>query len=1062
MHRRQRCERSIARAVSRGLAATLVMAVVAGFMAYKYWTDPVTVRRLVLEGLRRQFPGADVSLDSARIWPGWGIQVTNLSLARKDDPSLTPVVQVPEGRIEHDPDALKEGRLRIRRFKLDRPRLTAICRADGKWNFDGLLAPPKPGVPLPIIVVERGTVVVRIATPRSGESVWELGQIRASIMEHPGALARFEGRGSAPRVGSLAIEGTWKRCDDLLSAALDLSGMPINLELLGELARFMPVPTDHIRFIGGKARVQLELRRNMDQSPAWQADWRIHVDQGCVGLRDLPIDLTAIQLGARLRNGLITIEHVQALAADAPVRATAELRLSGDNPPECLQNLSISVDRLLVTPELFARLPEAAKRFQQRFAPVGRLSVDFTFGRAAAGGSKARLQLQANEMSARYHKFPYPLRRVGGAIVTEFVDGEPIRHDVDVTAEINGGARAAVRGIVSGAEPHPAVDLWITGVGSGSGNEIPVDEDLISALPPRFQPLARSFHMRGKCSVAARLHRNEGNPHGHDQFHVRCRDAAICYDGFPIPLETVAAELEIHLGPGMPNDPNPGDHWILRRCNGKNGNGDVTIAAWNTRHENSPIIVIDCTGIGLPLTDTLKAALNKYRLSSTWDLLAPSGKVDCSSRVILRDSAEGAKEPSVALALRGANIAPAFFPYALSDVQVQLHAVPGRVLLRDFKGRHGATSLRFAGAEIRTDQGLRVDVRELNAGPLASDPELLSALPAGWQKAATVLQPNGEFAVELSRLLYHDPPAVPGPPGPPTLHWDGVVRLNNAGWNTGVAWNGVYGVAAVRGAVRGNRLDWLTGHSVLDRANVLRQPLEKLHAQFVVESEMPDVLQIREVTGKLFGGNIAAEARVAFGGGLDYSADVKALGIRMEEFGAANQIGGKLEGRATAQVYLSGHGAGLDELTGRGDVDVPAGKLYDLPLALELIKAISLRAPDGVAFDEAHASFKIEGRRLKVERLDLLGSAVSLGGHGALNLDGTGLDLDFCAVWARIVQVLPVGWREVPPWVSQQFLKIRMGGSLNEPTFVPEPVPFLTEPVKRLLERTNRKNSNAG
>src|SRR5947207_9113209 len=109
MARRRSCKREIARTFCRGLAALLVVAVVAGAVALRYWTDPVTVRRLVLDGLRKQFPGAEVSVDSARVWPGWGIQVTNLTLARKDDPALTPVLQVPYGRIEHDYEALKEG-----------------------------------------------------------------------------------------------------------------------------------------------------------------------------------------------------------------------------------------------------------------------------------------------------------------------------------------------------------------------------------------------------------------------------------------------------------------------------------------------------------------------------------------------------------------------------------------------------------------------------------------------------------------------------------------------------------------------------------------------------------------------------------------------------------------------------------------------------------------------------------------------------------------------------------------------------------------------------------------
>jgi hypothetical protein len=78
-----------------------------------------------------------------------------------------------------------------------------------------------------------------------------------------------------------------------------------------------------------------------------------------------------------------------------------------------------------------------------------------------------------------------------------------------------------------------------------------------------------------------------------------------------------------------------------------------------------------------------------------------------------------------------------------------------------------------------------------------------------------------------------------------------------------------------------------------------------------------------------------------------------------------------------------------------------------------------------------------------------------------MDLNGEHVDLDFYAVWARIAQVLPVGLREVPPWMSQQLLKIKMHGSLAKPTFAAEPVPFVVEPVKHLLERVQKRNGHS-
>jgi hypothetical protein len=1048
---------------TRALVVLLMMAGGTGTAVYRYWTDPVTVRRMVLEGLRQQFPGAEVSLDSARLWPGWGIHITNLTLARKDDSSLSPVLQVPSGRIEHDAAALAEGKMRIQRIKMDRPRLTALRSADGRWNLDGLLAPPKPGIILPIIVVERGTMVLRLTPPSGGESVWEIGNIRASLLEEIRHPAKFEARGDSSRLGRLQIEGTWDRQPGHVNAALDLTGLPVSLNLLHELARFAPLPIEHVRHVNGVGRIHLDAKRRSDDGLGWQTDWRVGISQGSIGLRLLPMDLTAIEGTARIYQGRLIVPEIHAQAADASVHGKLEAKLPAADPASAVLSAAIAVDRLLITPELFARLPESARRFQQRFAPVGRMSFVFQFARRTANGWDARLDARPEDLAARYHKFPYPLRKIRGSVVTEYASDQPDRHVVDVTAEVNGGSRFALRGTVAGEDPHPDIDLFITAPdGQTAARDVPVDDDLILSFPPRFQPIARSFHFHGKCDIFGRIHRVAGQAHGHDQYHVQCRNAAVCYDLFPVPIEQFNAELELHLGPGVPGDPNRGDYWVLRSASGVHRGGQVGVTARAIDNEHGQQIVIETSGVKLPIDDSLARAMAVYKLKPTWELLAPSGTLDYSARVVLTDMPDGSKRPEVTLAVQGASCRPGFFPYALTEVSAHLYAEPNRVILGECSARHGPTRMRISGGELRTDQGLWADVRNIRAAPLLPDNDFLAALPVALQKAGHALQLSGVMDVNVARLVFHDPPVVPGPPGPPILYWDGMMGVNQFGLTTGVGWNNVGGIIACRGAVKGNRLDWLTGHLALESATILRQPLQQLHAQLQVEPDAPDVLQVRHVRGRMFSGDLAGEARINFGGGLDYALDLKALGVKLEEFGQHNQIGaGKLEGRTSAQLYLTGRGTGIDELSGRGDIDVPSGQLYDLPLVLELFKAISLRVPDGVAFDEAHAQFKIDGRRLTVERLDLLGNAVSLGGAGTLNLDGTDLNLDFYAVWARIVQVLPVGWRDLPPWISKQFLKIKMRGSLEQPKFAPEPVPFIIEPVQSLITRMQQREAAA-
>jgi hypothetical protein len=173
----------------------------------------------------------------------------------------------------------------------------------------------------------------------------------------------------------------------------------------------------------------------------------------------------------------------------------------------------------------------------------------------------------------------------------------------------------------------------------------------------------------------------------------------------------------------------------------------------------------------------------------------------------------------------------------------------------------------------------------------------------------------------------------------------------------------------------------------------------------------------------------------------------------LEEFGKHNMGGGaELSGPVVASLFLSGSGADVNNLTGHGTIDVPQGKMYNLPLLVDLIKVLGLRLPDRTAFEEAHARFEISGPRAKVSKLDLVGNAISLRGKGELNLDGSDLNLDFNVDLARWWQLpLPSNIKKIPPAITDQMFLIKMRGKVGDVRFDKEAVPGLLGPVKRIM-----------
>jgi hypothetical protein len=134
---------------------------------------------------------------------------------------------------------------------------------------------------------------------------------------------------------------------------------------------------------------------------------------------------------------------------------------------------------------------------------------------------------------------------------------------------------------------------------------------------------------------------------------------------------------------------------------------------------------------------------------------------------------------------------------------------------------------------------------------------------------------------------------------------------------------------------------------------------------------------------------------------------------------------------------------------------VENGKMYNLPLILDLLKFLNLRWPDRTAFEDAHIRFSLHGPVIQIDQLDLLGNAISLGGKGSVNLVNKDIKMDLYAVMGRVVSLAVPPLKQLLPEISKGLLKIKMTGRIGEQLrFEKEVLPVFVEPVKGLLQRT--------
>jgi hypothetical protein len=1048
----------------RGLVVAVAAAAAAVAAWYQAWTNPAAVRRQMLDHVRALFVenAASVSLDSAQLRLLGGISVGELRVARSDGLDKRDFLYVPSAVVYHDKERLRDGDFTVRKVELVRPQLRLVRERDGRCNLSGLFAPGDGRKPPPALVVRQGTVLLEDRAAPGGP-VLEIKDVSLTAVDDPPGVYRVEGEGRTDVAGPVKVHARVVRATGEVVATAEAAAVPVGPDLVQRLAAVLPDCAKHLRYLRGAGAVTAVIAYRPGAEPALSYDVTCRLTGGEFSHAALPLALEQIDATARCTNGRVPFAHLTARSGDARLELTLKdltLPAATAEAPcvyDLARELDLRVDHLTVNEGLFKRLPDCMHDIRETYKPAGVVSVAHTFRRDGPGKQRKRWVIAADGgAEAEYALFRYKLDHIKGTVECESTAEGAFSTTVDLAAAAACGKPVTVKGTYRAEGGRPgAVDFEIT------GRDIVLDDRVFNALPLPAQKLAAQFlpgrsrraglkaEPMGRADVTATIRRPAGREEAPAcRYVIDVKDASVCYDLFPYPVEQVWGRLDVRP-----------DHWecVGFRC--RHGDGVLRVdgrsfppaGAARPAGARQDRVCMDIRGEDIQIDEEdFEAALSppdrptRAALRKTREMLALSGRMNF--RAVVNDVPDREQDVDVEVNVSGCTAKPRFFPYALEEVGGKVRYARGRVYLTDLRARHGRAVLRLPEGQVtlKPGGGFQARLPGLAGDALAPDADLLEALPEALRRGVKGLKLREP--VDAAAYLIIDAPPEPG--GPVVLWWDGNVALHNASVNAGVELTGVEGQVSCCGRYDGRRLESVVGNLLFDRAEVLGQPLRNVHSRLEVQPDSPEVLRFRDLKADLYGGSVGGEARVEFGPTLKYDVVLKALRIDLDQFARNNHFGdAHLEGPVMAQLHLSGEGADVGGLKGNGRLDVPAGKLYRLPLQLDLLKALGLHAPDRTAFEEGHAVFSIDGPQVQVSRLDLYGAAVSLRGQGTVGLFGDNLALDFNADWGRLTQVLPPGVSDVPRVVSDQLLKIKLRGRVGDVHIEKVPAPGLVEPL---------------
>jgi hypothetical protein len=825
---------------------------------------------------------------------------------------------------------------------------------------------------------------------------------------------------------------TWQRDTGEATADVEAPAVPVHRELIQRVAAYCPKVGEHARQLEATGKLRAQLAYHPGATPAWTHDVSVELTDGEFRHPQLSLALSHLKVAARCRDGQVSLDECTADSGETHLELTG----SADQPAEDTDLRGVlKVKRLPLCDDFFERLP-ALQKIHHDFQPAGPVDVTCTFGRRAGQWHKD-YHIQPLDLTAEFKGFRYPLQHLTGNLDLEI---DPARQRDHMKLNLTGyaGSRpVTIKGTVTGSGPAADIDLDIRGA------DVTIDDTLIKALPTDkfdFQKLARSFNATGQVDFVATVQHRPNADKFANRFVVRFHDATMAYEPFAYPLENVSGVLDIQP-----------EHWEFHDFHGTHKGCAVQVSGRSHQGPEHDRLVINIDGQNVPLDEELARHCNE-KLKQTWKTFAPTGRIDFTTQVTCLPRTP---QPDIDLTVTAhdCTIRPTFFPCNLANVNGSLRYAGGWVALGPFRARHGDTvlSLKEGFVYVKPEGGIWAKLIDVSGDPVVPEPDVVRALPPALQKVCTSLELRDPFTFRTQMVIDSAPDRM----AQPTVWWDGVVAVANAHAFAGVPLSGVTGQVGCTGLYNGHELEGTAITLLLQTVTLFSQPFRDVHGRFEIEKDKPDVLASPGLQAKLYSGDIGGPMRVEFGSTIRYDLNLTALGLRLEEFGKQNNLGpnAQVSGLAKGRLWLHGEGGDLKNLQGEGSLDVPSGRMYNLPLLLDLLKVPGLRVPDRTAFEEAHATFSIRGPRVSVSRVDLYGNAISLSGKGEMNLDGSDINLDFYAVWGRVVQMLPPVLDKIPPAVSKQLLKIKMRGRVGDVRCIREPLPLVVEPFAELLKR---------
>jgi len=1047
--------------IVRGIVYGIIIVAATGAFLYQRYTNPSAVRDQVISSLEKAFPGVQVSVDSARLRILGGIQLNGLRFSRRDDAEKHEFLHVPSAIFFHDKEKILDGELALRKIELNRPRLRVRRGGDGTWNLHGLMRKPsdKPNTHLPALVIHQGTLILEDRANPTKPITLEINDLDMTLINDPLTSVAIRGAANSDLLGKLQMQGVLDRRTNEAFLTFRAMQLPLTPALVARIpAQCPPNLFDGLQ-LTAQAKIEGRVSFHPQQPQPFYYDVRCEVTDGELEHPKIPLPMKKLAMKLNCVNGELHLEKLTAQSGATQIEARGSARLP------CVDQefqAEIELRHVLLGKDLSKRLPLKLQNLHELFQPNGPTTIYIACARHEgnwvpfAPDRPSQVTLTPEDISFAFKGFPYELDRTTGSIDYNLQNNHL---KFRLLGHASGDRPVRLKGDWKGEGPQAEVEVDI------NVTDVPIDDKLLQALRTdnldTLHQFAKSLNATGKIDLSSRFFR-EPDKAFKSEFHIFFHEAKLCWDKFPLHVKKVSGYVDV-----LPDQP-----WEFHDFQGTHKGGHVmlngkSIPRVDANGVKTHGISLEITGRNVPLDEELHEALKEMPgLYKSWESFRPQGNLYFTASV--HRPSPDIQDLDVKVDVRGVTVNPVFFSYQIQDASGLFHFHHNALDIEKLTAKHDQAFITLGRGKVDLNPrgGYFADFQDVEVRGLVLNSDFTNALPPKLLDAAAKLNLNDPIKVKTRAVIYQ----APEQGKPPDVYWDGQAWLYDAKLTAGLELSHVTGTLACIGRYNGRQIVGIDGNILFDQATLYGQPFKNIHAKFQVTENSPDVM-LMGLRAPIFGGDVTGQIRVDLNSAMRYEMNLTASQINVAEFGRHN-LGPKsqLAGAANARLYLTGFGSGASTLDGHGSIDIPRGHLYNLPFLLDLLKFLGLHWPDRTAFEEFHAAYSIQNSKVNINKLDLLGSAISLSGKGEFDIQSKQLQLDVYPMWGRIEQLLPLAVRPLPTTLSKNLLTVDVRGQVsNSPKdlkFTLKPIPVIIDPLlllrNRMMGQPDTRGANVG